>query len=260
MVRNGIRNGYPFVEAYASWLDYSDRVFVLEGQSDDGTPAVLAELAALDARFTFETAQWPHARAGGSAIATFSDLAMTRAANGAKRLMYVQADEIFTPEQRRLIEGWGEGPVEFAGCTNFWNSFQTVVDNEFPMTYLRHFASDAVAHSIADGFGFDVREAATRLDERILHYGWCFPVNILEKHVSHGRLYADRRPYVLRAWAARRMLERRIFDRELLNALVPEYRPVPYQGEHPECVRHLVGLDVYDPYVALDLLRAGVSW
>jgi hypothetical protein len=200
-------------------------------------------------------------RAGGSAIATFSDLARTRAAKGASRLMYVQADEIFTPDQRRLIHERSEGAVEFAGCTNFWNSLETVIDNAFPMSYLRHFSADAVAHSIADGFGFDVPDAnATRLDEHILHYGWCFPVNILEKHINHGRLYSDQRPYVLRAWLARRMLDRRIFDRRLLNALVPEYRPVPYRGEHPECVRHLVGLDVYDPYVALDLLRAGVRW
>ena len=261
IVRNGVRNGYPFVEAYASWFDYCDRLFVLEGGSDDGTPAILAELAALDSRFSFESARWPGVSGSGTSIARFTDLARERAAQGASRLMYVQADEIFTAGQRRLIHSWRNGAVEFAGCTNFWNSLDAVVDAEFPMTYLRHFPADAPARSIADGFGFDIGDTSvTRLDEQILHYGWCFPVNILEKHVSHGRLYADQRPYRLRAWLAQRMLERRLHDRRHLNALLPQYRPIPYDGDHPECVRHLIGLDVYDPYLALDLLRAGAKW
>lgn len=222
---------------------------------------MLAELATLDTRFRFETAQWPTGGKTGSSIASFTDLARRRAAEDASRLMYVQADEIYTLEQRRTIRDWRDGAVEFGGCINFWNSLETVLENEFPMTYLRHFPAAAVSRSIGDGFTFDVRGTqVTRLEERILHYGWCFPVNILEKHVSHGRLYADQRPYVLRAWLARRMLERRIFDRRLLDALMPQYRPMPFEGEHPECMSHLIGADLYDPYVALDLLRAGASW
>lgn len=261
IVRNGVRNGYPFIEAYASWFDYCDRIFVLAGDSDDGTIAVLAELAALDSRFSFDAAQWPADSAGGTSIARFTDLARKRAAEGARRLMYVQADEIFTVGQRQLIRSWQHGAAEFAGCINFWNSLETVVEAEFPMTYLRHFPADAVVHSIGDGFGFELRDThVTRFEEQILHYGWCFPVNILEKHVNHGRLYADQRPYALRARLARKMLERRIYDRRLLDSLVPRYRSVPYQGDHPECVRHLIGLDVYNPHIGLDLLRAGSQW
>lgn len=48
-------------------------------------------------------------------------------------------------------------------------------------------------------------------------------MNILEKHISHGRLYRDQRPYVVRAWLAQRMLERSLFDRRLLAGLIPRY-------------------------------------
>jgi hypothetical protein len=262
IVRNGVRNGYPFVEAFASWFAYCDRVYVLEGESDDGTQAVLAELAALNDRFEFSSRPWPASGVAGTSIAEFTDAALSAArAYGSDRLMYVQADEIYTPEQRHLVSGWRDGALEFEDCINFWNSLETVVVGEFPMKYVRLFPAETQARALGDGFSFDLGETSVkRLDERILHYGWCFPVNILEKHISHGRLYDTDPAYVLRGRLALRLLERRKLDRALLDALLPAYRPTPYRGEHPLCMRHLLGRSVYDPYVGLDLLRDGAVW
>ena len=47
MIRNGVLNGYPFVEAYASWTRFADRILVVDGESTDGTDRVLADLAGL---------------------------------------------------------------------------------------------------------------------------------------------------------------------------------------------------------------------
>jgi hypothetical protein len=151
--------------------------------------------------------------------------------------------------------------LEFAGCVNFWNSMETVLANDFPMTYLRLFRASEGVCSIGDGFTFFPNgQPVRRIEDRILHYGWCFPVNILRKHVSHARLYGDQIAYRVRGKLAAAMLEERNYDRRLLDALAPEYRAIVFTGEHPECVRHLIGRDRYDPELGLELLRRGTSW
>jgi hypothetical protein len=261
VIRNGIENGYPFVEAYGSWLGHCDRIFVLDGESTDGTGDALRELAELDERFTFVSAPWPDTSAGGASIADFTNEALQLAAPESDRLMYVQADEIYTRDQRVLVQLHHEGALEFAGCTNFWNSFETVVDNEFPMRYLRHFRAVPGVRSIGDGFTFDPgSQPVTRTEEQILHYGWCFPANILKKHVSHARLYSNRPAYVVRGRLAQLMLDEGNYDRRLLDALLPEYKPSPFRGEHADCMLHLLGLQAYDPAPGLDRLRRGAAW
>lgn len=261
IIRNGIENGYPFVEAYGSWLGYCDRVFVLDGESTDGTGEVLAELAELNERFTFTSAPWPDTSAGGFSIADFTNEALRLAAPPSQRLMYVQADEIYTRDQRLLVQSHHEGALEFAGCVNFWNSLHTVVANKFPMRYLRHFHAAPGVRSIGDGFTFDPGpEPVMRTEEHILHYGWCFPVNILNKHVSHARLYRDRPAYVLRGKLAQMMLDEANYNRRLLDALLPGYKPSPFRGEHPDCMLHLVDLHAYDPGPGLERLRRGAAW
>jgi hypothetical protein len=175
--------------------------------------------------------------------------------------MYVQADEIYTESQRELVRGHRDGALRFAGYLNFWNSMERVLANEPEFELIRLLPPDAPASSIGDGYSFDVGATpVTTLPERVLHYGWCFPVNILQKHVNHAQLYPESPAYRLRGFLARRMLATRSFDPDLLDALAPQYRPVPFEGEHPACVRHLLGLTVYDPNVGLDLLAGGARW
>jgi hypothetical protein len=262
VIRNGISNGYPFVEAYGSWLGRADRIVVVDGGSDDGTRDALDQLAAIDSAVVIHSAPWPQTQTGGAAIAQLTNTALEQARENADRLMYVQADEIYTDAQRDLVVGHrGSSALEFAGCVNFWNSFDTVLENDFPMRYLRTFPASARSRSVADGFSFEVEQLAVDATaERFLHYGWCFPVNILRKHVSHGALYRDDPGYRIRGMLAQRLLEQRRYDRRLLDALAPQYRPTRFQGEHPLCMRHVLTQDFYDPNPGLDLLRSGVRW
>ena len=261
IIRNGIANGYPFVEAYGSWLRDADHIVLVDGESDDGTREALDELAALAPHVEVVTRPWPSADAGGAAIAELTQTALELARPGAARLVYVQADEVFTPAHRAEIRRCGSAALEFAGCVNFWSSFEEVVANEFPMRYVRAFPPVDGIRSRADGFSFDL--GATPVEStpsEILHYGWCFPVNILRKHVSHSRIYRDHPAYRLRGALARLLLRNEAYDRRLLHALAPHYRPVPYRGEHPAAVRHLVGLPQYDPNAGLDELARGTVW
>ena len=96
---------------------------------------------------------------------------------------------------------------------NFWNSFDTVVANEFPMRYIRAFPTFAPVTSIGDGYSFDLAGLSVEASPaEILHYGWCFPVNILRKHVSHGRLYRDKPAYCARGVLAAAMLRAGVTD------------------------------------------------
>ena len=261
IVRNGIANGYPFIEAYGSWLRDADRLVVVDGESDDGTKDALLELAAIAPHVEIVVRPWPRSEIGGAAIAELTQAALEVARPGASRLVYVQADEVFTPEQRtRMRDGTGSA-LEFAGCVNFWNSFDAVLANDFPLRYVRAFPADDAVRSIGDGFSFELGGIPVeRTTDEILHYGWCFPVNILRKHRSHRRLYRDHPAYALRGRLARLLLDTGSFDRRLLDALAPQYKPVPYAGAHPEAVAHLIGLPVYDPNLGLDLLADGAVW
>jgi hypothetical protein len=261
IIRNGIQNGYPFVEAYGSWLAYCDRLFVLEGCSTDGTDFALNELAGFSPKVTVVSRPWPRQSEGGSAIAEFTNTALSLAATGSDMLMYIQADEIYTPAQRASVRDWQGGPVEFAGYVNFWNALDRVLTNDFGWRNLKLFPASAGARSIGDGYSFEAPGAPiTRRDDRILHYGWCFPVNILQKHISHALLYPDDPQYRLRGLLAGLMLRQGSYDRRLLDALAPQYHPQPFPGPHPECMLHLLDLDVYDPYVGVDLLAGGARW
>lgn len=261
IVRNGITNGYPFIEAYGSWLRDADRIVIVDGESDDGTKEALDELAVVAPHVEVVSRPWPRTATGGVAIAELTQAALELARPGAARLVYVQADEVFTPEQRRVMRDGGASALEFGGCINFWNAFDAVLANDFPLRYVRAFPAGDAVRSIGDGFSFDLGSIPVeRTTDEILHYGWCFPVNILQKHLSHSRLYRDHPAYALRGRLARLLLDTGSFDRRLLDALAPQYRPVPYPGKHPDAVAHLLGLPVYDPNLGLDLLAEGAVW
>src|SRR5260221_6997975 len=76
VIRNGISNGYPFVEAYGNWLGRADRIVIVDGESDDGTREALDRLAALDSSVKIESAPWPSSRTGGSSIAELTNTAL----------------------------------------------------------------------------------------------------------------------------------------------------------------------------------------
>jgi hypothetical protein len=130
------------------------------------------------------------------------------------------------------------------------------------MRYVRGVPPGVEAAAIADGYTLTVADdvPVELQPDRFLHYGWCFAVNILQKHVNHMRLYPESLAYQLRGRLARMLLAAERYDQRLLDALAPHYRPVPFRGEHPACMRHLLGRHVYDPYVGLELLAAGAEW
>jgi len=271
VIRNGILNGYPFVEAYSAWLDHCDELFVLDGHSSDGTDVVLQQMAALTDKIKVASAPWPQQSSGGSAIADFTNDCLARVRTRGDMLLYIQADEIVSRDVRARVRARQDSSaLRFNHYVLFHNSMHEVVvlgESKVPgvtaWPAIRLFPSTAEARSTGDGFSFDVSGVeVAQTDDEILHYGWCFPVNILQKHMNHASLYPDNWRYRKRGKLAAHMLRRRSFDPALLNALDPQYHSQrqPFAGAHPECVRHLIDKEYYDPYVGLALLREGARW
>ena len=271
VIKNGIQNGYPFVEAYSSWLNYCDRVFVLDGGSTDGTNLILEKLSKISSKFTYESGVWPKTKVSGSAIADFTNVCLDKVKSKSDRLFYIQADEILTQSDRRIVSEFNKGALQINKYILFWNSFYDVlkfendssVGNSTAWEAIRLFPKNANAISFGDGLSFNVTD--TQIFEsniEVYHYGWNFPINILQKHVSHANLYSDSFKYRNRAYLAMKLLSKNQISRTDLRMLDPEYikNSKPFIGPHPECVRHLVGQQYYDPYVGLCLLESGISW
>ena len=111
VIKNGIQNGYPFVEAYGSWLNYCDRVFVLDGGSTDGTKLILEKLSNINKKFTYDSAIWPKSRINGSSIADFTNICLDIVKPQSDRLFYVQADEILLKSDRDIVSKFTKGAL-----------------------------------------------------------------------------------------------------------------------------------------------------
>ena len=245
---------------------------MLDGYSNDGTEIVLHHLSCLSPRFRFKQAKWPDQSRGGSAIAAFTNLALDMVRESADYLIYVQADEIFHRTSRERMREYEGPPLRINRFVLFWNSFYKVIKlgsdvtpgNGTPWKAVRVFPSSSEPTSTGDGlsFEFGIGTNFQDSDDVVFHYGWNFPVNILQKHISHGRLYPDLAIYRKRASLCSELLLRGQVSTEMLDDLDPQYRDkqVPFSGEHPDCVQHLIGLNTYDPYVGLSLLERGVKW
>lgn len=270
-IRNGINNGYPFVEAYGSWLNYCDRIFILDGNSDDGTDVVLRQLSKISSKFVIERAAWPTANEHGSSIAQFTNQCLDIVRPMAERLVYVQADEILEKETRRKFFQWHSGPVELTRYVLFWNSFYRVLSFQDDLNRsrstewhsIKFFPASSEVTSIGDGLSFKVsNESVVQWNDEVFHYGWNFPINILQKHTSHVHLYSNYPIYRKRAKEAATMLKKHNYLRDALDAMDPQYREnaKPFIGQHPDCVQHLIDKTYYDPYLGLVLLRNAANW
>ena len=117
-------------------------------------------------------------------------------------LVYLQADEIYPAPLRSS----GRAPRGCARVRRLCELLELVRHRRrerVPDAVRPRISGRGIVVSIGDGFSFDLGDLPVeRSPEEILHYGWCFPVNILRKHVSHAASTA--KPGVPRARRARR--------------------------------------------------------
>jgi hypothetical protein len=272
VIKNGIINGYPFVESYMSWLSYCDEIFILDGGSTDGTIEILNSLTKISKKFKFEVSKWPSSNIDGSSIAIFTNECLDIVKSRADYLTYIQADEIFEKNDRQEIFNFKGDIFQVNKYVLFWNTFSDIINFDLNSndiftrwTSIRCFRSDLDINSIGDGLTFKCYNNDVEIynsNSIVYHYGWNFPKNILQKHISHMNLYNNSEIYKLRGLLSKYLLKNEFFSNRYINILDKQYLKFrrDFNSLHPNCVRHLVDQTYYNPYLGVSLLQNGIRW
>lgn len=265
VIRNGIRLGYPFVEALASVHKCCDQFLVFDCGSDDGTDKVLKNIVRINGKFSLHNAPWPKHSAGGNAIAQATNDAMKHpAVAGAKKAIYLQADEIYHETSMPYL-------LDYMGSQNFKStSFKFLHFRNSLLHYISNPTYDKAIRiitpqntfSLQDGFNFGGNvDPVYQTGVHIFHMGWCFPYNICQKHINHAKLYPGNGRYEGAKRICEEMVNSGNLSRERLMKEVDGYYKVTafHKEGMPRYVSHLFNQEKYDPNIGLARLESDLK-
>lgn len=198
-VRNGIKLGYPFLEAIQSLLPLCDELIVNVAASEDGTLAAVEAIG--DPKIRIIQSPWNEAnRRGGAELALQTNRALDECRG--RWCFYLQADELLHEKDlltiRSALERFDDHPdVEglLFRYIHFYGSFSTCFTK--PGRFYRHEIRAVKnhigvrSHGDAQGFrcwGNKLRVA--EVDADIYHYGWARPPEVMAfKQADLDRLW-----------------------------------------------------------------------
>jgi glycosyltransferase involved in cell wall biosynthesis len=122
VVKDAIKQGYPFVESIASALPVCDEFLVSDGYSSDGTFEILKKIASLNKKVKIFQNEWP--RTGLTVIADLSNEMRRKCKSD--YLFYLQAPEIMHEDSVATIKAL---PEIFPQAETFCLPFTGVVSN-----------------------------------------------------------------------------------------------------------------------------------
>ena len=200
IVRNGVKLGYPFVEAIRSILPMCFEVIVGVGDSDDGTRKKIEEIR--DSRIKIFDTKWDMKnRSGGLVLSEQTNLALSRC--GGDWIFYIQADEtafekdydkigsaVAAADSRQDIEGLCFDYLHFYGSYFTVQAGRNWYAREVRL--IRNFRS-IKSYGDAQGFRKEGRKLkASSANGTIYHYGWARPPDaMMEKVKSFHELWHD---------------------------------------------------------------------
>lgn len=260
VIRNGIRLGYPFVEAIASILKLCDEYIIVDYYSDDGTYEILLKLSYKNNKIKLLRSKWPQHSACGSAIAVATNEAMSLCNNN--KIFYQQADEVYhensLPHLYKFINLKTAKSVSFK-FLHFRNGFNKIISNPTYNEALRIVSKEA--HSIQDGFNFSGKiMPILKSDVHIWHVGWCFPWNICQKHVSHAALYPGVGGYENAKRICEDMLRSGNIDvNRLIHEIDRNYKLIHNKHGLPRYLKHLINDKQYNPEKSIEVLHKDIT-
>lgn len=248
VIRNGVKQGYPFWESLKSCLSFADEVVISEGCSLDGTAEVIRKFVEMygdQTKFRLYRDDWSkHASPCGEIISIISDKNMRRCER--EWVYYLQADEILHPNQAGFIRNIASNHSdEFNSVsfrfTHFINSWIPLPKGHAYDEAIRMTKNDPGIKFLGDAWNFcgDIKPIcpAGLSPEPIYHLGWVFPKNCDNKSVEHGEIYKKMGNYQKSAAAARERMEK------------GEYTALPVPDNYdnyPECIPRMFGLVEYE--------------
>lgn len=199
-VRNAVKFDYPVDASVRSLLPLVDELVICLGQSEDGTEALLRNLA--DPKIKIVHSVWDdRLREGGKVLAVETNKALDAVDPRSDWCIYLQADEViheedypairralqeFLPDRR--VDGLLFNYVHFYGSYHYYGSSRKWYRREIRI--VRH---DPSIRSFRDAQGFRKNGRLLRvklIDARIFHYGWVKnPLHQAEKQKHFHRLW-----------------------------------------------------------------------
>lgn len=199
-VRNGVKLGYPFVEAIRSILPVCDEVIVAVGDSTDNTLSILRNI---DPKVTIIETVWDDTlKEGGRVLAVETDKAFQAIPAKYDWCIYIQGDELihekYFPVMREAMEKYVDNKKVEGFLFNYIHFFGSYAYVGINSAWYRHeiriIRNDKNIFSYRDAQGFRKRPneklKVKLLDAYIYHYGWVrYPEELKEKEKAKIRLY-----------------------------------------------------------------------
>lgn len=169
VIRNGIRLGYPFLEAIRSALPICEEYIVVVGASDDGTLAAVQELAASEPKLRIVESEWsPHVAPSKCVLSQQTNIGL-HLARGVWALA-LQGNEVLherdLPRLRAMLEAFADDAATEALLferLTFFVDYEHVVA-AYPERYkwtARAVKPHVGVHAVRDAMNFGVLEGWT---------------------------------------------------------------------------------------------------
>ncbi len=195
-IRNGIKFGYPFLEAIQSIIPVCDEVVVVVGNSDDGTRDAIIHLNS--PKIKIIDSVWDESkRDGGRILAEQTDIAFSHIIGDWG--FYIQGDEVIHEKYLTIVleamkNNLGNNQVEglLFDYFHFYGSYDYVASSrDWYRNEIRIVKNDKSIRSWKDAQGFRKNENGKlrklnvkAVDACIYHYGWVRPPQVMMEKVK----------------------------------------------------------------------------
>jgi glycosyltransferase involved in cell wall biosynthesis len=200
VIKNGVKQGYPFWESLESCLPYANEIVVSDGHSDDGTLEYIQKFSALHPGLVkIYHDDWSKIPSGhGEVISVISNRNLRRCSY--EWIHYLQADEIIHPDNHSHILNIATNESDKFNSVSFpfWHfigSWRPVEGGSAYKEAIRMVKNKTSISLIGDAWNFGGAITpvcpAGLSPKPIYHLAWVFPYNCNYKRIEHGKLYSD---------------------------------------------------------------------
>lgn len=196
VLKNATKIGYPWVESILSVLPVCSHFHASEGYSDDDTWEVLEKLAEKHDKISLSRFEWP-TMTTGFAIGAATDYALSQVRDLGGKLLYVQADELWHPNNLQELKYLAMEPYDSYRFPflHLEHNCQVIQEGAGYQVAIRMVDNDPSIKSHRDGWTFEGCKRTLNvlsLEHPIVHCNYCFWDNLpVKKRVQADELYAD---------------------------------------------------------------------
>lgn len=202
IIKNGIKNDYPFVEAITSVLPLVDKMIVLAGDSDDDTDQSVRDIGSQ--KIELHKSVWdPSIREGGRILAVETDKAFDLVPTEADWAFYIQADEVI---HEKFYESIYQAALKYKDdprveglvfkYLHFYGTYDYVGDSrQWYNREVRLIRNDKNIRSYKDAQGFRRKGKKLKVkpvNATVYHYGYVkSPHQMLQKQKNTVQYWSD---------------------------------------------------------------------